>query len=43
VKDCSTNGTFVDGDERLTKGDTYLLKAGATLSFGDKNTIYKLG
>lgn len=43
VEDFSTNGTFVDGDERLTRGDTYLLKAGATLCFGDKNTIYKLG
>lgn len=43
VVDYSTNGTFVDGSFRMKCGDIYLLKPGATLSFGDKNTIYKLG
>lgn len=43
VVDQSTNGTFVDGTMRLVKGDTYLLKAGMTISFGDTNTVYKLG
>ena len=43
VVDYSTNGTFVDGSLRMKCGDIYLLKPGATLSFGDKNTIYKLG
>lgn len=43
VVDYSTNGTFVDGSFRMKCGDIYLLKPGATLSFGDKNTIYRLG
>lgn len=43
VVDQSTNGTFVDGTMRLVKGDTYLLKAGTTISFGDMGTVYKLG
>lgn len=43
VVDYSTNGTFVDGSLRMKCGDIYLLKPGATLSFGDKNTIYRLG
>ncbi len=43
VVDNSSNGTFVDGTTRLVKGDTYLLKRGATLSFGDTSTVYKLG
>ncbi len=43
VVDQSTNGTFADGVTRLIKGDTYLLNSGTTLSFGDKNTVYKLG
>lgn len=43
VVDYSTNGTFVDGSFRMKCGNVYLLKPGATLSFGDKNTIYRLG
>lgn len=43
VVDQSANGTFVDGTMRLVKGDTYLLKAGTTISFGGTDTVYKLG
>lgn len=43
VVDRSSNGTFVDGTHRLVRGDTYRLKPGATISFGDNNTIYRLG
>lgn len=43
VMDMSSNGTFVDGDKRLNRRDTYALKPGTTISFGDKNTVYKLG
>ena len=29
------NGTYVDGEVRLTKGETYCLHPGSTVSFGD--------
>jgi len=43
VVDCSSNGTFVDGAYRLVRGDTYCLKPGAAISFGDNSTVYRLG
>lgn len=43
VMDLSSNGTFVDGSKRLLKNETYLLKAGSEICFGDKKTVYKLG
>lgn len=43
VRDCSANGTFVGNGERLQRGDTYLLKPGASLAFGDMSVIYRLG
>lgn len=43
VVDYSQNGTFVNGTTRLVKGETYLLKSGQELCFGDKETVYKLG
>lgn len=43
VVDFSTNGTYVNTDKRLIQDETYLLKSGTTISFGDRNTVYKLG
>lgn len=43
IIDTSTNGTFVDGNKRLVKDETYFLKPGSEICFGDKDTIYKLG
>lgn len=43
VQDCSMNGTYVDGEVRLTKGETYYLHPGSTVSFGDMGTVYRLG
>lgn len=43
IVDYSRNGTFVNGDKRLVQNETYLLKPGTEICFGDKNTIYKLG
>lgn len=43
IVDFSSNGTFVNGDKRLVQNETYLLKKGTTISFGDRGTIYKLG
>lgn len=43
VMDLSSNGTFVDGNKRLLKNETYLLKPGSEICFGDKKTVYKLG
>lgn len=43
VTDYSTNGTFTDGDVRLEKNKAYIIKPGATLMFGDKSVVYKLG
>ena len=43
VVDFSTNGTYVNTDKRLIQDETYLLKPGTTISFGDRNTVYKLG
>lgn len=43
VMDLSSNGTFIDGNKRLLKNETYLLKPGSEICFGDKKTVYKLG
>lgn len=43
VMDLSSNGTFIDGNKRLLKNETYLLKPGSEICFGDKETVYKLG
>lgn len=43
ITDFSSNGTFINGDKRLVPNETYLLKPGTELCFGDKETIYKLG
>lgn len=43
VIDFSTNGTFVDGNKKLINNESYLLKPGSEICFGDKDTVYKLG
>ena len=43
ITDLSSNGTFIDGNKRLLKNDSYLLKPGSEICFGNKNTVYKLG
>lgn len=43
VMDYSANGTFTDGDVRLEKDKSYIIRPGATLMFGDKSVVYKLG
>lgn len=43
IVDLSHNGTFVNGNKRLLRDETYLLKPGNEICFGDKETIYKLG
>jgi len=43
VIDYSHNGTFIDGSKRLLPNETYLLKPGCEICFGDKENIYRLG
>ncbi len=43
VTDYSHNGTFVEGSKRLLPNETYLLKPGCKICFGDKENIYRLG
>ncbi len=43
VKDCSTNGTFLDDGELMRRGDTYAVKPGTNIVFGDDRYIYRLG
>lgn len=43
ITDFSRNGTFVNGNKRLLQNETYFLKPGSEVCFGDKDTIYKLG
>lgn len=43
ISDCSLNGTFVDGDRMLRRGDVYAVKPGTTIVFGDDRYIYRLG
>ncbi len=40
--DYSNNGIYVDQNKRLLKEETYLLKSGTEICFGDTDTIYKL-
>ena len=42
IVDFSNNGTYVNRDKRLLKEETYLLKSGSELCFGDKETVYRL-
>lgn len=43
VMDFSYNGTFVNGGKRLLPDETYILKPGSEICFGDKDNIYRLG
>lgn len=43
VMDYSNNGTFVNGSRRLLPNETYLLKPGCEICFGDRENIYRLG
>jgi DNA-binding LytR/AlgR family response regulator len=43
IIDYSSNGTYINGTQRLVSNETYVLKPGTELCFGDKTTIYKLG
>lgn len=43
VTDYSSNGTYTDGDVRLEKNQAYVMSPGATLMFGDKSVVYRLG
>ena len=43
IVDYSGNGTFINGTTRLVPNETYLLKPGTELCFGDQLTVYKLG
>lgn len=42
VTDHSSSGTYIDQGKRLLRDTTYTLPKGATLSFGDLETTYKL-
>ena len=43
VCDCSVNGTFVNNHELLRRGDTYAVKPGTNIVFGDDRYMYRLG
>ena len=43
VQDCSTNGTFLNGQELLRRGDVYAVKPGTSIVFGDDRYVYRLG
>ncbi len=43
IVDYSSNGTFVNEKKRLLPDETYLLKPGTELSFGNPDTVFKLG
>lgn len=43
VTDYSNNGTFVNDNKRLLPNETYVLKPGCKICFGDKENIYWLG
>lgn len=42
VTDYSSSGTYINQQQRLLKGVTYVLKKGTSLCFGDLETVYKL-
>lgn len=43
VVDCSANGTFMGDGTRLKRGDTYAVKPGCSIVFGDKSAVYRFG
>lgn len=43
ITDLSRNGTFINQEKRLVPDETYILKPGTEICFGDKTNIYKLG
>lgn len=43
VQDCSMNGTFLNKNEMLRRGDVYAVKPGTNIVFGDDTHIYRLG
>lgn len=43
ITDLSSNGTFINKEKRLVPDETYILKPGTEICFGDKTNIYKLG
>ena len=43
VQDCSTNGTVLNGQELLRRGDVYAVKPGTSIVFGDDRYVYRLG
>ncbi len=43
VMDLSSNGTFINGKNRLHKNESCFLKPGSEICFGDRETVYKLG
>ncbi|MCM1498687.1 MAG: LytTR family transcriptional regulator DNA-binding domain-containing protein [Clostridium sp.] len=43
VMDVSKNGTYLSGGQRLVPDTTYCVKAGTEISFGDLDTVYRLG
>ena len=43
IMDYSNNGTFVNSNNRLLPYETYILKPGCEICFGDKENIYRLG
>lgn len=43
LTDFSNNGTFINRDKRVLPNETYLLKPGTEICFGDRKTVYKLG
>ncbi|MCR5625460.1 MAG: LytTR family transcriptional regulator DNA-binding domain-containing protein [Lachnospiraceae bacterium] len=43
IIDDSTNGTFINGGNRLIRHERYVLEPDATIAFGDKETVFKLG
>lgn len=43
IIDDSTNGTFINGENRLVKNERYILEPDTTISFGDKSAVFKLG
>lgn len=43
VQDCSMNGTFLNNNELLRRGDVYAVRPGTNIVFGDDMQIYRLG
>ena len=42
ITDYSTNGTFIHDEIRLIPKQNYVLEAGSTLCFGDRNNVFKV-